>query len=194
MTRQKKSRKPGVGSSGAPKAKLDKKEVALLDKKPKKQTGKTPGNRQKEAQKNQQQDKNAIQRKDPRIGSKKPIALGNSTQKPATKPVTNKSKPVSAVVPIKYAEQSLSIADQIYAIEHDEKLKKIIAKQENDMQLTESDVDYYNDLMEKHEALTAQVEATVDLTPKKRRIIEDEDELWDKFDNAKLDDWSDSDD
>jgi len=186
MTRKKKSRKPGVGSIGV--VKEPKQAFTPSDKKPKKKTGKTAGNRQQEALKKKAKDNRANTVKDPRIGSKKPIALGTPVveQKKQTAKKASNQSPIAA---IKVMQSSLSTADKIAAIEADEKLQGIVEKIDQDIALTEEEVYYYNDLMEQHEQLSEQLaQETADDMPKKQAIDIDDDALWDKFDSADFND------
>ncbi|WP_448547060.1 Der GTPase-activating protein YihI [Thalassotalea fusca] len=186
MTRKKKSRKPGVGSIGA--VKESKLAFTPSDKKPKKKTGKTAGNRQQEALNKKGTDNRTKAVTDPRIGSKKPIALGTPVAE-KTKQPAKKSASQSPIAAIKVMQSSLSTADKIAAIETDEKLQGIVEKIDQDIALTEEEVYYYNDLMEQHEQLSDQLATeTADEMPKKQAVDIDDDALWDKFDSADFDD------
>ena len=193
MSRSKKSRKPGRGSIGIlkdDKKKDDKKkELVRTDKKPKKQTGNKPGNRQEEAKKNDSGQQGNTGNRDPRIGSKTPIVLGKAPATPMTKKAKVKRAPIAAirdVNPEKELEQKLE--QEIYAIEEDQQLQSILAKQEDDIALTESEVDYFNEKMERHqeirEALGWDDDEEEESAPTK--AASSEDELWDKFDNSDL--------
>lgn len=181
MTRQKKSRKQGPISSSAPK--LDKKTLeATSDKKPKKRTGKMPGNRQQEAiKKNKTSNQNNV-KKDPRIGSKKPIVLVKESAKPNIdkRPSTAPIKPIAAV---RVLDDTPSITEQLAQLEQDEKLQLILTKQEEGEPLTEEQVDYYNNMMDNYEKLSAQLEDMVDEQETDKPSTE---ELWDKLDSSDL--------
>ena len=80
MSRNKKSRKPGLGSNGTIKVKEEKsKLVTPAPRKPKKKTGKQAGNRQQEAKPAKKSGDQSAQNKDPRLGNKTPIALGGKS-------------------------------------------------------------------------------------------------------------------
>lgn len=182
MTRKRKSRKPGLGSIGA--TKTDK---ALLDKgsdkKPKKKTGKTPGNRQQEAVRKNKDKQTSHQQKDPRIGSKKPIVLVKEQAKPTEK----KAKPVakaSAIAAIRYVDSEPCVTEQLAALENDTQLQLILSKQEEGEPLSDSEVDYYNEMMDKYEALSAQLEQEVDEEISDKPLSDDD--LWDKLDSSDL--------
>jgi len=182
MTRKKKSRKPGLAKIGS-----SKKDKALLeqakDKKPKKKTGKAPGNRQQEALAKKKTHTTDNSKKDPRIGSKKPIVLVKDNPEKSAKVKTNKqTKP--SIAKIKVIDQAPTIAQQLAAIEADEGLQLILAKQEHDEALTEQEVNYYNDLMEQYDVLAEQL-APEQLTQQQDSAEPiDEEALWDKLDNT----------
>lgn len=182
MTRQKKSRKPPQEAVKTRLSKKEKQQIAeLRDKKPKKQTGKKPGNRQQEAVAKSRNKNSGQENKDPRLGSKKPIDLGVPAVKAQLKP-KNTTKSTSGVAAIRVVDETLSIPAQIAEIEQDEALLAIIAKQEEDIALTEQEVDYYNQMMERHEALSEQL--PTDDTPSTTDKELDEDDLWDKLDKT----------
>ncbi len=191
MSRTKKSRKPGTGSIGV--VKDDKKKLATpAPRKPKKKNGKEAGNRQKEATASVVNKQNSNVKKDPRIGSKTPIDLGiktattTKTQKIKTKSVkkTQESSPIAA---IRVVDATETLAEQLDRIEQDAKLQEILEKQDSEQALTTDEVDYYNELMEKHEKLSQELgsdeEEQAITTSKKANSEED---LWDKFDNSDL--------
>lgn len=184
MTRSKKSRKPGRGSSGSIKSD-NSTSVVVSDKKPKKKTGKVAGNRQQEAvQKNKTTKANAAA-KDPRIGSKKPIDLGKPTKVEVKAQKQPKAK-TSAIAKVRVVEQGPTIAQQLATIENDERLQLILAKQEDEQALTEEEVAYYNELMEQYETLSAQLPP--EETESEDNDIEDED-LLDKLDTSDFSDY-----
>ncbi|WDE05085.1 GTPase-activating protein [Thalassomonas viridans] len=185
MTRKKKSRKPGAGSIGI--VKDDKKKVALpSDKKPKKQIGNKPGTRQAEGKKKSQKTQGTGVKKDPRIGSKTPIVLGAPAQPMTKQPKKSKVK-ASPIAAIRDVEPDTSLEQELYAIEEDARLQDILAKQEEDIALTEAEVDYFNEKMTRHQQLREllgwddeEEESDAEQAPSS------EEELWDKFDNSDL--------
>jgi ribosome assembly protein YihI (activator of Der GTPase) len=193
MSRSKKSRKPG----GAPtaKAKLSKVELANVEKRVRKKTGKKSGNRQQEAQLDNNTGQHVDQNKDPRIGSKKPIDLGG-TIKPAkskpTQPVIKATKPnqnpIAALrsVSDENAEVEISLAQELANIEADEQLHVILAKQDDDIALTHEEIDYFNNMMERHEAISVELDDDDEEISNTR--VSSEDDLWDKLDNSSLPD------
>jgi ribosome assembly protein YihI (activator of Der GTPase) len=105
----------------------------------------------------------------------------------AIKAKQNKASGQEAIAAIRYAESepSQDYAQELSAIESDEKLQAILAKQEDDIALTEQEVNYFNDMMERHQQLTEQLgiddeEDDIDSVPSKKSA----DDLWDKLDNA----------
>jgi len=186
MSRSRKSRKPPTEPKAKPK--LSKEALATVEKRIRKKTGKKPGNRQQEAQQVNNADKGNAANKDPRIGSKKPIALGGTATKVVAKtpkPQAKKSVVPSEIAAIRYVEQEQeqSPAQALEAIENDEQLQTILAKQEDALALTEADVNYYNEMMARHQTLSEQLdidEDEEDVSVSKSS----EDDLWDKLDNA----------
>ncbi len=190
MSRSKKSRKPG----GAPiaKPKLSKVELAAVEKRVRKKTGKKPGNRQQEAQPIKILDQNANQNKDPRIGSKKPIDLGGGakpikaklSKAPKTKP-----DPIAAIRTVSNDDVKVepNLAQELAGIEADERLQTILAKQEDELALTEQEVDYFNEMMERHQQISAQLDEDEE-EPVNEASTTSEDDLWDKLDNSPLPD------
>ncbi|MEW6984351.1 Der GTPase-activating protein YihI [Colwelliaceae bacterium 6471] len=188
MSRKKKSRKPGVGSSGI--VKDEKKKVAVVvDKKPKKSTGKKAGNRQQEATKKQSTQTNNVTNKDPRLGSKKPIVLIKESTKVEKKPIKHKVEPIAAIRTI---EPDNALEDELYAIEQDELLQVILEKQEQDIALSEQEVNHFNKLMDRHQQIREALGWDNDdseAPDESKQKPSSEDELWNKFDNGDLSDY-----
>lgn len=189
MSRTKKSRKPGGAPTAKPK--LSKVELAKVEQRVRKKTGKKPGNRQQEGQLDNRAEQKTNQNKDPRVGSKKPIDLGGSvkiTQKPASNKAKKSSQdPIAAIRVVNKAEVGLSLAQELANIEADERLQVILAKQEDELELTEEEVNYFNNLMERHQEISAQLD-----DPEEEETIQSkvksEDDLWDKLDNSSFSD------
>ncbi|MGV2872286.1 Der GTPase-activating protein YihI [Colwellia sp. E150_009] len=188
MSRTKKSRKPGGAPTAKPK--LSKVELASVEKRVRKKTGKKPGNRQQEAQLDNHTDQNTNQKKDPRIGSKKPIDLGGAV-KVAQKTIANKTKksskdPIAAIRTVHKGDEELSLAQELENIEADDRLQVILAKQEDELELTKEEVNYFNELMECHQEISAQLDNEEEPTVSSK--VKSEDDLWDKLDNSSLSD------
>ena len=186
MTRKKKSRKPGVGSSGARKTDLAATAVAH-DKKPKKKTGKAAGSRQLEGTQKAKSSTANRTNKDPRIGSKKAIELVPNVK---TEPKPIKRKSSQPIAKVRVVDNGPSIAQQLAAIEADERLQLILAKQEQEQELTAEEVDYYNQLMEQYETLSAQIEqeeSQTESTGSDKSLGDDD--LWDKLDSSDFSDY-----
>jgi ribosome assembly protein YihI (activator of Der GTPase) len=191
MSRTKKSRKPG----GAPtaKAKLSKVELSNIEKRVRKKTGKKPGNRQQEAQLDNNSAQKSDLNKDPRIGSKKAIDLGGSVKPAQNKPVETKAKvtkptqdPIAALRSVNddNTDVELTLAQELANIEEDEQLQVILTKQEDGIDLTNEEVDYFNNMMERHEEISAELDDEEDEIINKS--ISSEEDLWDKLDNSSL--------
>jgi ribosome assembly protein YihI (activator of Der GTPase) len=190
MARTKKSRKPGSAPTAKPK--LSKVELANVEKRVRKKTGKKPGNRQQEALESKSSDQNSNQKKDPRIGSKKPIDLGGAVkpvQVKKQKPIKSSQDPIAAIRTVNDVNENveLSLAQELANIEADEQLQIILEKQEDEISLTQDEVNYFNSMMERHQALSAQIG---DDEKEETKIVDisSEDDLWDKLDNSSLSD------
>lgn len=187
MSRSKKSRKPGGAPTAKPK--LSKVELASVEKRLRKKNGNKPGNRQQEGKLESNSGQQSLQNKDPRIGSKKPIELGGAVVQAKSKPVKptkTKQDPIAAIRVVN-AEEEQSFAQELENIESDERLQAILSKQEEALALTEQEVDYFNEMMERHQLLTeklAENEEPED-EPNKQNASSEED-LWDKLDNSSL--------
>jgi len=194
MSRTKKSRKPATAPKA--KAKLSKEALASVDKRVRKKTGKTPGNRQQEALQGRGAAATAQQKKDPRIGSKTPIALGGlaaKADKKISKQKQSKATGQDAIAAIRYVEPTVDstieaeqdLAQKLASIEADDHLQSILSKQEDEIALTEQEVNYYNDMMERHQLLTEKLSADEEAddtdTPAGKSS---EDDLWNKLDKA----------
>lgn len=186
MTRQKKSRNPGVAPNKSAKDADKKKLLETSDKKPKKHSGKKAGNRQQEARKKPKTLGAAVSTQDPRIGSKKPIDLGVKVTKPNLSP-TNKKQVERPLAAIKIIDNSDDLAQQLDDIENDSVLQKIINKQDAEQPLTETEVDYFNDKMEQHRLLSEKLGLDDDDNEEDINSAEENDDaLWDKLDNNNL--------
>lgn len=188
MSRKKKSRKPA--SAPIAKPKLSKQELENIEKRVRKKTGKQPGNRQQEAKSSSRQGSGEQGKRDPRLGSKKPIELGalaNKADKQRMKSKAKSSAPIAAVRPVKSDE--LSAEQALIAIEQDEALQVILAKQEDDIELTEQEVDYYNDMMDKHAQLSEEIGHDETEDDDTDTSVRSEDELWQKLDGHDFSDF-----
>jgi len=86
----------------------------------------------------------------------------------------------------------MSPEQELDAIEQDDRLQSILAKEEDDIALTEEEVNYYNDMMERHQALSAELGLDEDEDISDEINANDsEDDLWDKLDNNNLSDFED---
>lgn len=193
MSRTKKSRKPGTGSASVPKAKESKAELAqAAPRKPKKTTGKPAGHRQKEAIAKKTAQENTAKNKDPRIGNKTPIVLGakttaNKAPVVKTNKATTSQQSESPIAAIRSVEPINNIPQEIEKIENDPILLAIVDKQDTNEALTTEEVDYYNTQMERHQALSDELDEgeEEELIHSPSASI-DEGELWDKLDNSDL--------
>ena len=189
MSRSKKSRKPGGAPTAKPK--LSKQELATVEKRSRKTTGKPAGNRQQEANPLVEGNNQQGGKKDPRLGNKTPIALGKFVAKveKVQKTKVDKRAPMAAIRIEDPDEKvpTLSPMEELEAIEQDEKLQDILGKQEEDIALTEEEVDYYNKLMDRHEELSTELGLDSDDDDdsddeESENVSANEDDLWDKLD------------
>jgi len=211
MSRSKKSRKPGGAPTAKPK--LSKQELEKVEKRTRKTTGKVAGNRQKEAQPDQTENNQKGANKDPRLGNKTPIALGKlitkvekdkveKAKQAKAKQKSLKSAPIANVRFVENTDVELSEKQEIVpavltpeqeldAIEQDETLQTILAKQEEDIALTEEEVNYYNDMMDRHQVLSAELGFDESDDSDEGTGSGSEDDLWDKLDSHDLSDFKD---
>ena len=192
MARTKKSRKPGGAPTAKPK--LSKVELASVEKRLRKKNGNKPGNRQQEAMLTKNLDQQSDKHKDPRIGNKTPIDLGGTAVQDKKKPakvVKTKQDPIAAIRVVNTeqeqnaAEEIVDISQELENIEADERLETILAKQEQELSLTEEEVDYFNELMDRHQQLSEQLDEEPE-DEKTNVNASSEEDLWDKLDNASL--------
>jgi len=187
MSRSKKSRKPGSAPRAKPK--LSKEELESVEKRVRKKKGKEAGNRQKEALGVQTKSQSGSVNKDPRIGNKTPIDLGGLVTKTQTKkkkeaPIVNQQV---AAIRIQEVEQPIEDnAATLLEIEQDEKLQVILEKQDDGIELSENEVLYYNDMMDKHNALSEALGISDDELSVSEKLTNSEDDLWDKLDGNGL--------
>jgi ribosome assembly protein YihI (activator of Der GTPase) len=192
MSRSKKSRKPGGAPTAKPK--LSKVELSNVEKRVRKKTGNKPGNRQQEAKLDNNSGQQVDLNKDPRIGSKKSIDLGGPVKavkskevKAVVKTTKPKQDPIAALRTVSSDDSTLeiSLAQELANIESDEKLQVILAKQDDDIALTQDEVEYFNNMMERHEAISVELDDD-DEDEIISTSASSEDDLWDKLDNSPL--------
>ena len=181
MTRQKKSRKPGVGSSGT--SKVEKTLLAEKEKRIRKKTGNKPGSRQQIAN-NKKAHSTDKAKKDPRLGSKKPIELGIKAPEKPNKPVKTKhAEPkVAAIRTLETTSLQQDLLSELAAIEADTWLLEIVEKQEQELPLNAQEVDHFNELMERHQEITEQLALDEDESIESEELSEED--LWQKFNDG----------
>ena len=190
MSRTKKSRKPI--SEPTKKPKLSKKELESVEKRVRKKKGKQAGNRQKEAKPLEQASANNVANRDPRIGSKKPIDLGG-VKVANTKPTKAKNvlhaAPIAAIRAIEPVESNF--AAELEAIEDNPQLQAILAKQESGEDLSDQEVDLYNQQMTRYDELRdiLGLDDEDDFDDEMDESSKSEDDLWDTLDKPKFDDF-----
>ncbi|MGL1957583.1 MAG: Der GTPase-activating protein YihI [Colwellia sp.] len=195
MSRTKKSRKQGSAPTAKPK--LSKQELEQVEKRVRKKTGKKAGNRQQEANRPVENSSDSGAKKDPRLGSKTPIVLGkpsSNNEKPkiknTNKETSSTNKPIAAIRFITNESDNVTKEQELAAIEQDQALQDLIEKQEEDIALTEQEVDYYNKMMERHQTLRAELGLEDDAESDEEQSSNSEDDLWDKLDNQNLSDYT----
>ncbi len=191
MARIKKSRKPASAPTAKPK--LSKVELANVEKRVRKKKGKKAGNRQQEAMMVKNPSQQSDKHKDPRIGNKTPIDLGGAAaiiKKKENKVTNTVHEPIAAIRQVdretkSSPNQNVSPVQELEAIEADERLQVILAKQEEELALTEEEVNYFNELMERHQQLSE--ELAEDDEPELNSVDNSsEEDLWDKLDNSSI--------
>ena len=193
MSRTKKSRKPI--SEPTKKPKLSKQELESVEKRIRKKKGKEAGNRQKEAKPLVVASENGQDNRDPRIGSKKPIDLGGGVKianpKPAKAKASQLSSPIAAIRTIEPEIQpEENFVAELESIEEDTKLQDILEKQETGADLSDQEVDYYNQKMARYDELRD----ILGLDDEDEDEISDdseksEDDLWNKLDKPNFSDF-----
>ena len=189
MSRTKKSRTPGGAPTAKPK--LSKQELEKVEKRIRKKKGKQAGNRQIEAMQKSTSNAENQGNKDPRLGNKTPIELKPMAKKVEQK--TNKAKQnkqASPIAAIHFAEndnvdKDQSLQTELANIESDQELQSILAKIDEDTALTEEEVYYYNDKMDRHQAISTELglDDDDDAEDESSTRGQSEDDLWDKLDN-----------
>ncbi|MGB0938186.1 MAG: Der GTPase-activating protein YihI [Colwellia sp.] len=190
MSRTKKSRKPI--SEPTKKPKLSKKELESVEKRVRKKKGKQAGNRQKEAKPLEQVSENNSANRDPRIGSKKPIDLGGvkvANTKPSKAKNVQHKAPIAPIRSIEPAETNY--AAELEAIEDNPQLQAIIAKQESGEDLSDQEVDFYNQQMTRYDELRdiLGLDDEDDFDEEIEGSLKSEDDLWDTLDKPKFEDF-----
>jgi hypothetical protein len=188
MSRTKKSRKPI--SEPTKKPKLSKKELESVEKRVRKKKGKQAGNRQKEAKPLEQASANNVANRDPRIGSKKPIDLGGvkvANTKPTKAKNVQHAAPIAAIRAIEPVESNF--AAELEAIEDNPQLQAILAKQESGEDLSDQEVDLYNQQMTRYDELRDILGLEDDFDDEMDESSKSEDDLWDTLDKPKFDDF-----
>ncbi len=204
MSRSKKSRKPGGAPTAKPK--LSKQELEKVEKRTRKTTGKVAGNRQKEATQEKKGNNQQSVKKDPRLGNKTPIALDKivaKADKSKQEKIKQNKSETPAIAGVRFIEPvevdlpaniplNMSPEEELDAIEQDEMLQNILTKQEDDIALTEEEVNYYNDKMDRHQALSAELGLDEDdEVSDEEDTSQSEDDLWNKLDGHDFSDFED---
>lgn len=185
MSRSKKSRKPGSAPTAKPK--LSKKELESIEKRVRKHKGNKAGNRQQEASPDNEKHY-IIENKDPRLGSKKPIVLIKETVKKPTQTKYVKATPITAVRTIKPKSapiDEVALEQKLEAIEENPKVQAILKKQEQEVELSEQEVDFFNEQMDRHQKICELLGYDEESKDEELDVKShtSEDDLWDKLDN-----------
>ena len=112
--------------------------------------------------------------------------------KPA-KVTKTKQDPIAAIRVVNAEAEQDSVqeleplAQELENIEADERLQTILAKQEEALALTEQEVDYFNQMMDRHQKLTEKLaENEQPENELSSGNASSEEDLWDKLDNSSL--------
>jgi len=185
MSRSKKSRKQGSAPTAKPK--LSKKELESIEKRVRKHKGNKAGNRQQETSP-KNEDKNLFENKDPRLGSKKPIVLIKETAKKPKQLKSVKVAPIAAVRTIEPESTSIdevALEQELESIEENQNIQAILTKQEQGLELSEQEVNFFNEQMTRHQEICELLGYDEENEDEELEVDRhtSEDDLWDKLDN-----------
>ncbi len=191
MSRTKKSRKQGSAPTAKPK--LSQQELASVEKRVRKKKGNKAGNRQQEGVAVSKSSSGQQHKKDARIGSKTPIPLGKATEKsvkhpPKSSPI--KLAPIARVSPISIEEKECTAQQELAAIEQNEALKNILTKQDEGADLTEQEVDFFNEKMERYQELSELLGLSETTQNNPVSQVADDEDLWNKLDGQDFSDFN----
>ncbi len=80
-------------------------------------------------------------------------------------------------------DNNQNLLDELHAIEDDQLLQDIMTKQEQEIQLTEKEIDYFNNNMDRHQALRTELGIDDEDDTEASQEFTSEEALWDKLDN-----------
>ncbi|TLU65671.1 GTPase-activating protein [Thalassotalea litorea] len=181
MSRSKKSRKEGALMKAILPKRTPKEEK---EKRIRKKSGNKPGSRQVTEAKQSNQANQSAQR-DPRLGSKKPIALGVEQvthSKPAPKP---ENRPES-IAPVRVVDNSAALEQELLALENNEALQTLAARDEAGEALTEEQQSQLQAGLARYQELVSELgleqEQDEDVQTQESSQVSEE-ALWDKLDD-----------
>ncbi|TKB46824.1 Der GTPase-activating protein YihI [Thalassotalea mangrovi] len=185
MSRSKKSRKEGA----LMKAILPKRTPKVeKEKRIRKKTGNKSGSRQDASLQNDKKSKLSSSPQDPRLGSKKPIALGVS-ESTHPKPPKAPKQQEAAIAPIRVVDNTDSLEQELLAIENDENLQLLAERDEAGEILSETEQARLQSAMTRYQELVALLglEQEEEIFEEDTQISEDA--LWDKLDDYDFSDY-----
>lgn len=186
MSRNKKSRKIGRLTS----IKSEKKAVTVeREQRQRKQKGNKAGSRQQVEDSRLVLDSKHVN-KDPRLGSKKLIDLGSYAKSPekVKQEEPNIHKPL--VAPIKVAENTPTLEEELISIESDLEIQRLAEKAESDEELTVEEAVLLESTLSRYQELIALLGLQVEEGHESNEFkIDSEDELWSRLDDADLSDY-----
>jgi ribosome assembly protein YihI (activator of Der GTPase) len=194
MTRIKKSRKPGAGSSG--KMRLSKEKLRELremkEHRNKKHSGNKAGTRNAQDTKKATDDKRSQNQHDARKGSKKPISLVPEAKMVATPEEVKFNRNLKPMASLDHSKRELLTPQQeLESIENDQKLMSLLERQNAGETLVGKDAKYLNSKVARHQALCEILGITDEDDYEDEDMYDDEDML-DQFMSSDLaDEWLD---
>ncbi|QDO99909.1 Der GTPase-activating protein YihI [Thalassotalea sp. PS06] len=188
MARSKKSRKEGA----LMKAILPKRTPKVeKEKRIRKKTGNKPGTRQALDANKSSKSQSSGGNRDPRLGSKKPIALGvEQVSHPKPEPKPSKQEP--AIAAIRVVDNHQELEQELLALENNETLQMLAARDEAGEALTEAEQQELQRGMHRYQELVAELgleEQDEDSDQDSSQVSEDV--LWDKLDDYDFSDYQD---
>lgn len=159
------------------------------EKRIRKKTGNKPGSRQDVEFNQSNKSGQSSGNRDPRLGSKKPIALGvaQSTQaKPEVKP-TEKLQPIA---PVRVIDNREDLEQELLALENNESLQALAASEEAGEELSEAQQSELQAGLARYQQLVSELglEQEQDVVMDESSEVS-EDVLWDKLDDYDFSDY-----
>ena len=186
MTRIKKTRtEKSIGAAKKPLEKQSERKAPLVRKKGKGRPAGAKANIDGASKKTKHQGKSKGEALDLRVGSKKAISL---VVAPTKQPMSPKVKVVKTKItpPV---EKSVTPEQELENIEADDRLNGLLDQLDNDEVIANIDQQYVDQQTDRYQQLM--VELGLDDEEEEQEEQAPEKDIWDRFDNSKLDDYQD---